>query len=44
MLFRISIENNNDDRSIAWALDHPGCFAYGQNSQERRSYGTLSKA
>jgi hypothetical protein len=34
MIFRIGIENNNDDRSIAWALDHPGCFAYGQNSQE----------
>jgi hypothetical protein len=34
MIFRIGIENNNDDRSIAWALDHPGCFAYGQNSEE----------
>lgn len=34
MIFRIGIENNNDDRTIAWALEHPGCFAYGQNSEE----------
>ena len=34
MIFRVGMENNNDDRSIAWALDHPGCFAYGQNSDE----------
>jgi hypothetical protein len=34
MIFSIGIENNNDDRTIAWALDHPGCFAYGQNSEE----------
>jgi hypothetical protein len=34
MIFRIGIENNNDDRTIAWALDHPGCFAYGQDSAE----------
>jgi hypothetical protein len=34
MIFRIGIENNNDDRAIAWALDHPGCFAYGQDSEE----------
>jgi len=34
MLFRIGIENNNDDRSIAWALEHPGCFSYGRNSRE----------
>lgn len=34
MIFRIGIENNNDDRTIAWALDHPGCFAYGQNREE----------
>ena len=33
MIFRVGIENNNDDRSIAWALDHPGCFAYGQDSE-----------
>lgn len=34
MIFRIGIENNNDDRSIAWALEHPGCFAYGQDGEE----------
>lgn len=34
MIFRIGIENNNDDRTIVWALDHPGCFAYGQDSKE----------
>ena len=34
MIFRIGIENNNDDRSIAWALNHPGCFAYGQDGEE----------
>jgi hypothetical protein len=34
MIFRIGIENNNDDRTIAWALGHPGCFAYGQDSDE----------
>jgi len=34
MIFRIGIENNNEDRTIAWGLDHPGCFAYGQDSVE----------
>ena len=34
MIFRLGIENNNDDRSIAWALEHPGCFAYGKDSEE----------
>jgi hypothetical protein len=34
MIFRIGIENNNDDRTIAWALEHPGCFAYGQDGNE----------
>jgi hypothetical protein len=32
MIFRVGIENNNDGRSIAWALEHPGCFAYGANA------------
>lgn len=32
MIFRIGIENNNDDRTIAWALEQPGCFAYGEDS------------
>jgi hypothetical protein len=34
MIFRIGIENNNDDRTIAWALEHPGCFAYGRDREE----------
>ncbi len=30
MIFRIGLENNNEGiRSIAWALEHPGCFACG---------------
>jgi len=32
MIFRVGVENNNDGRSIAWALEHPGCFAYGANA------------
>ena len=33
MLFRVGIENNNEGyRTIAWALEHPGCYAYGQDS------------
>jgi hypothetical protein len=31
MIFRVGIENNNEGRSIAWALEHPGCFAFGAN-------------
>ena len=34
MLIRVGIENNNDDRSIAWALEHPGCFAYGADAAQ----------
>ena len=34
MLMRVGIENNNDHRSIAWALEHPGCFAYGRDAAE----------
>jgi len=33
-LIQIGLENENDGRSIAWALDHPGCFAYGQDGSE----------
>ena len=30
MIFRIGLENNNEGiRSIAWVLEHPGCFACG---------------
>ena len=32
MLIPVGIENNNDDRSIAWALEHAGCFAYGKDA------------
>ena len=35
MIFRIGIENNNDGfRTIAWALEHPGCFVYGDNADQ----------
>lgn len=37
MLLRVGIENNNDNRSIAWALEHPGCFAYGREAEEAES-------
>ena len=32
MIFHVGIENNNDNRTIAWALEHPGCFAYGDDA------------
>jgi hypothetical protein len=31
MIFQVGIENNFEGRTIAWALEHPGCFAYGMN-------------
>ncbi len=35
MIFRVGIENNNEGyRSIAWALEHPGCYAYGPDSDQ----------
>lgn len=35
MKVRIGIENNNEGiRSIAWGLEHPGCYAYGGNESE----------
>ncbi len=35
MIFRVGLENNNEGiRSIAWALEHPGCFAYGKDADE----------
>ena len=33
MIFQVGIENNNEGRSIAYALEHPGCFAYGMKAQ-----------
>jgi len=45
MLYRIGLENNNDDRTIAWALDHPGCFAYGANSEEaQKNFAQAARA
>jgi hypothetical protein len=32
MKFRVGIENNNEGRSIAWAVEHPGCYAYGEGA------------
>ena len=32
MIFQVGIENDFEGRSIAWALEHPGCFAYGINA------------
>jgi hypothetical protein len=32
MKIQVGIENNNEGRSIAWALEHPGCYAYGINA------------
>ena len=32
MLYHIGIENNVEGRSQAWALDFPGCFAYGRDA------------
>lgn len=34
MHIRIGLENNIEGRSLAWALDFPGCFAYGQDESE----------
>jgi len=32
MFYHIGIENNLDGRSLAWALDHPGCFIYAETA------------
>lgn len=37
MNFRVAIENNVEGRSLAWVLDHPGCFAYGVNADQALS-------
>lgn len=29
MQIRVAVENGNDGRSLAWALDYPGCSIYG---------------
>jgi hypothetical protein len=33
MIFQVGVENNNEGRSLAWALEHPGCYAYGSNAE-----------
>ena len=33
MIFRIGLENSVEGRSLAWVLDHPGCFAYGTDGE-----------
>jgi hypothetical protein len=45
MIFQVGIENNFEGRSIAWALEHPGCFAYGMKSHGAMTNleGTLEK-
>lgn len=34
MILRIGIENNTEGHSCAWALEFPGCFAYGGDASE----------
>jgi hypothetical protein len=35
MIFHVGIENKNEGfRSIAWALEHPGCFVYGSGEAD----------
>jgi hypothetical protein len=34
MILRVGLENNNEGyRTIAWALEHPGCYAYGTDDE-----------
>jgi len=34
MLIRIGIENNVEGRTLAWALDYPGSYSYGNDEPE----------
>ena len=34
MQIRVGLENGIEGRSLAWALDYPGCFAYGRDGTE----------
>lgn len=34
MRIRVGVENNIEGRSLAWALDYPGCFTYGEDGSE----------
>lgn len=34
MRVAVGLENNFEGRSLAWALEYPGCFAYGRDESE----------
>lgn len=34
MILYVGLENGIEGRSLAWALEHPGCFAYGCDATE----------
>lgn len=34
MKIYVGLENNFNGRSLAWALDYPGCFSYGKDATE----------
>lgn len=34
MRIKIGLELENENRALAWALDYPGCFAYGKDGPE----------
>ncbi len=34
MQILVGLENGYEGRSLAWALEHPGCFAYGSDGPE----------
>jgi uncharacterized damage-inducible protein DinB len=34
MRIQVGLEQNNEGRELAWALDFPGCFAYGADQPE----------
>lgn len=33
MAYKIGLENGDENRSIAWVLGYPGCFAYGSDQE-----------
>lgn len=34
MRIEVGVENGVEGRTLAWALDYPGCFAYGDDSKD----------
>jgi hypothetical protein len=34
MILRVGIESGIEGRTLAWALEHPGCFAYGADGEQ----------